>query len=166
VSHERKISAFAAAVLLSRFSSLMEARAQTAAPKSSIYDQPPKPEKPAMTPDERLKLLKDLTAARDRQTPKAKVRRPKLFDRRSIKCEAESSGPASHCATLFVQERLSHAVGIIRVSRKNALRKSKIVVTISIIASPPAGRPQRWGNALGPWGWCGAVLGGAKRAPH
>jgi hypothetical protein len=37
-----------------------------------VEDLPPKREKPAMTADERLKLQKELTAARDRQAPKAK----------------------------------------------------------------------------------------------
>jgi hypothetical protein len=60
-------------------SSLMDARAEAAAPpKTSVYlpveDLPPKREKPAMTPDERLKLQKELIAARDRQAPAAKAR--------------------------------------------------------------------------------------------
>jgi hypothetical protein len=52
----------------------MDARAQAAPPKTSIYDPPPQREKPAMTLDERLKLQKDLTAARDRHAPDAKAR--------------------------------------------------------------------------------------------
>ena len=89
VSNERKISAFAAAALLlsslslggcatsTAGSSLMDARAEAPAPpKTSVYlpveDLPPKREKPAMTPDERLKLQKELITARDRQVPKAK----------------------------------------------------------------------------------------------
>src|SRR3984893_930276 len=60
-------------------SSLMDARAEAAAPpKTSVYlpveDLPPKREKPAMTPGERLKLQKELIAARDRQAPAAKAR--------------------------------------------------------------------------------------------
>jgi len=60
-------------------SSLMDARAEAAArPKTSGYpaveDLPPKREKPAMTADERLKLQKELTAARDRQAPHGKAR--------------------------------------------------------------------------------------------
>ena len=90
VSKKRKISAFAAAALLlsslslggcatSTESSLMDARAEAPAPpKTSVYlpvqDLPPKREKPAMTPDERLKLQKELIAARDRQAPDGKVR--------------------------------------------------------------------------------------------
>jgi hypothetical protein len=91
VSNERKISALAAAALLlsslslggcgtsTAGSSLMDARAEAAAPpKTSVYlpveDLPPKREKPAMTPDERLKLQKELIAARDRQAPAAKAR--------------------------------------------------------------------------------------------
>jgi hypothetical protein len=57
-------------------SSLMDARAE-APPKTSAYlpvhDLPPKREMPAMTPDERLKLQKELIAARDRQVAAAKA---------------------------------------------------------------------------------------------
>ena len=57
--------------------SLMNARAEaTALPKAPSYlaveDLPPKPEKPAMTAEELLKLKKELTAARDHQAPKGK----------------------------------------------------------------------------------------------
>ena len=60
-------------------SSLMEARAEVPAPpKTNVYlaveDLPPKREKPAMTPDERLKLQKELIAARDRQAAAGKAR--------------------------------------------------------------------------------------------
>ena len=59
-------------------SSLMDARAEaTARPKPSVYlpveDLPPEREKPAMTADERSKLLKELIAARDRQTSHVKA---------------------------------------------------------------------------------------------
>jgi hypothetical protein len=76
VPNGRNIPAVAvAALLLSSLSlgecataiagtSLMDAKAQ-ATPKTSIYDPPPKREKPAMTPDERLKMQKDLNAALD-----------------------------------------------------------------------------------------------------
>jgi hypothetical protein len=90
-SNERKITGLAAgALLLSSLSlggcatstagsSLMDARAE-AAPAPSVYplldDLPPKREKPAMTPDERLKLQKELSAARDRQAPAGKARAP------------------------------------------------------------------------------------------
>jgi hypothetical protein len=40
----------------------------------AVEDPPPKREKPAMTPDERLKLQKELIAARDRQAAAAKAR--------------------------------------------------------------------------------------------
>ena len=61
-------------------SSLMDARAEAPAPpKASVYlpveDLPPKREKPAMTPDERLKLQKELIAARDRQASGGKARK-------------------------------------------------------------------------------------------
>ena len=57
---------------ISSGSSLMDARAESPArPKTSGYpavqDLPPKREKPAMTADERLKLQKELIAARDRR---------------------------------------------------------------------------------------------------
>jgi hypothetical protein len=87
LSNERKISAFAtAALMLSSLSlggcatsttgsSVMDARAETPAPpKTSIFDLPPKREKPAMTLDERLKLQKELMDARDRQAPGAKAK--------------------------------------------------------------------------------------------
>jgi hypothetical protein len=93
LSNKRKISALAAAVLLMSSlslggcatstigSSLMDARAEAAAPsKRSVYplvgDLPPKREEPAMTPDERLKLQKELIAARDRQPPVANASAP------------------------------------------------------------------------------------------
>src|ERR1700723_1254583 len=86
VPKERKIPAFALAALMlaslslgecataTAGSSLMEARAQAAPPKTSIYDPPPQRAKPTMTLDERLKLQKDLTAARDRHELDAKAR--------------------------------------------------------------------------------------------
>jgi hypothetical protein len=55
-------------------SSLMNARAQAAPPQKSIYDPPPKRQNPAMTPDERLKMPKELNAARDRQEAGTKAR--------------------------------------------------------------------------------------------
>jgi hypothetical protein len=38
----------------------------------AVEDMPPRPEKPAMTADEQLKLKKALSATRDRQAPKGK----------------------------------------------------------------------------------------------
>ena len=60
-------------------SSLMDARAEAPVPpKTSVYlpveDLPPQREKPAMTPDERAKLRKELIATRDRQAPGGKAR--------------------------------------------------------------------------------------------
>jgi hypothetical protein len=88
VSNERKITAFAAGVLLlsslalcgcatsTSGASLMDARAEAPASPPSAYlpveDLPPKRAMPALTADERLKLQKELIAARDRQVPKAK----------------------------------------------------------------------------------------------
>ena len=66
-------------------SSLMDARADSPSRlKTSGYpavqDLPPKREKPAMTADERLKLQKELIAARDRRAqpvkPKGALRAP------------------------------------------------------------------------------------------
>jgi hypothetical protein len=90
MSKDVKMRALAAAALLlyclslggcatSTGSSLMDARAEAPArPKTSGYpaveDLPPKREKPAMTADERLKLQKELTAARDRQASRAKAK--------------------------------------------------------------------------------------------
>jgi hypothetical protein len=88
VSNARKTSALAAVALLlsslslggcatsTASSSMMDARAEAPAPaKTSVYlpleDLPPKRDNPVMTPDERLKLQKELIAARDRQAPKA-----------------------------------------------------------------------------------------------
>jgi len=58
-------------------SSLMDARAEVPAPpKTSAYplveDLPPARANPVMTPDERSKLQKDLTAARDHQKESGK----------------------------------------------------------------------------------------------
>jgi hypothetical protein len=58
---------------------LIDARAQALAPpKTGVYlpvqDLPPKRETPAMTVDEMSKLKKDLSAARDRQSSRAKAR--------------------------------------------------------------------------------------------
>jgi hypothetical protein len=59
--------------------SLMDARAEAPVPpKTSVYlpveDLPPQREKPVMTPDERVKLQKELIATRDRQAPGGKAR--------------------------------------------------------------------------------------------
>jgi hypothetical protein len=94
-SSERNIAALAAVVLLSlslgdratASSSLMDARAQATPPTTNILDVPPS-RAPAMTPDERLKLQNDLTAARDRHTltPKPDLtRRPRPPNPRSSK---------------------------------------------------------------------------------
>jgi hypothetical protein len=91
VSNERKIAALAAGLLLSSSlslggcasstagSPLMDARAEASVvPKTSVYppleDPATKREKAAMTPAERLKLQKELIAARDRQAAAGKAR--------------------------------------------------------------------------------------------
>ena len=91
-------------------SSLMDARAETpASPKASVYlpveDLPPKREKPAMTPDERLKLQKELIAARDRQVSggKAKGRCPRSTH--------EALDSESRPKTTFVETRFSALPG-------------------------------------------------------
>ena len=60
-------------------SSLMDAQAEAPAPpKPGAYppleDLPPKRDMPAMTTDERLKLIKELIAARERQAAAVKAR--------------------------------------------------------------------------------------------
>ncbi len=88
VRNERNITALAAGTLLlsslwlggcatsTAGSSLMDARAE--APKAGVYspigDPPPNREEPTMTSDERLKLTKELIAARDRQAAAAKAK--------------------------------------------------------------------------------------------
>ena len=59
-------------------SSLTDARAETPMPAKTraylpVEDLPPPREKPAMTPDERLKLKNELIAARDRQAVAGKA---------------------------------------------------------------------------------------------
>ena len=90
MSKDAKMAALAAAALLlyslllsgcatsTTSSSPMDAHAQAPArPKTSGYlpveNLPPKDEKPAMAADERLKLKKELIAARDRQASRAKA---------------------------------------------------------------------------------------------
>jgi hypothetical protein len=85
IAYERGISALVVAALLllsplgecstaTAGSSLMDARAQAAPPKANIYDPPPKRENPAVTVDERLKMQKELNAARDHQAVTGKAR--------------------------------------------------------------------------------------------
>jgi len=83
MSHDRKLIALATAtlpvVLLGAclISIPIEARAEEpgrakASPYPNVEDMPPGPDKPAMTAEEQLRLKKELSAARDRQAPKAK----------------------------------------------------------------------------------------------
>jgi hypothetical protein len=88
IAYVDRLSALGALLLLSLSlggcatstgSPLMDARDEaTAPPKASAYlpveDLPPKREKPAMTADERAKVLKELAAARDHQTSRVKAR--------------------------------------------------------------------------------------------
>ena len=60
-------------------SSLMDARAEAPAPRETsgylpVEDLPPPRDRETMTTDERLKLVKELTAARDRQAAAVKAR--------------------------------------------------------------------------------------------
>jgi hypothetical protein len=89
VSNDQRLAVLAAgALLLSSLSlagcatstagsSLIDARAEAPpVPKASAYppfDLPPKRTLPAMTADERLKLTKELIAARDHQAPPIKA---------------------------------------------------------------------------------------------
>jgi hypothetical protein len=88
IAYVDRLSALGALLLLSLSlggcatstgSSLMDARDEATAPsKASAYlpveDLPPKREKPAMTADERMKVTKELTAARDRPASHVKAR--------------------------------------------------------------------------------------------
>jgi hypothetical protein len=83
MSKDRRFGPLAAATTLLSIHSLgmvisatIDARAEEH-PKTTGYpalgDMPPRPERPPMTSDEMSKLKKDLSAARDRQVPKAKA---------------------------------------------------------------------------------------------
>jgi len=87
MSKDGRFTALAAAAVLLSIPSLgacvtstpMDARAEVPGPPKTtgypaVEDVPPRPEKPAMTADEQLKLKKELTAARDRQAPKSKAK--------------------------------------------------------------------------------------------
>ena len=77
--NDGRLTALAAsATLLSVVSLALDARAEEPGrPRTTGYpaveDVPPRPEKPAMTADEQLKLKKELSATRDRQAPKGKA---------------------------------------------------------------------------------------------
>jgi hypothetical protein len=77
--NDGRLTALAASAILLSVVSLapLDARAEEPGrPKTIGYpdlgDMPPKPEKPATTADKLSKLKKELTAARDRQAPKAR----------------------------------------------------------------------------------------------
>jgi hypothetical protein len=76
MSNDGRFTALAASAILL---SVALARAEEPGhPKTTGYpavqDVPPRPEKPAMTADEQLKLKKELSAARDRQGSGGKAR--------------------------------------------------------------------------------------------
>jgi hypothetical protein len=76
---DERITAFASAILLSVvLLAPIGARAEEPGPRKTtgypaVEDVPPRPEKPAMTAAEQLKLKNDLTTARDRQAPIGKT---------------------------------------------------------------------------------------------
>jgi hypothetical protein len=79
--NDGRLTALAASAILLSVVSLvpLSSRAEEPGrPKTTGYpaveDVPPRPEKPAMTADELLKLKKDLSATRDRQAPGGKAR--------------------------------------------------------------------------------------------
>lgn len=81
MTNDGRFTALAAlAILLSVVSlSLLDARAEEPGRRKTtgyptVQDVPPRPEKPAMTVDEQLKLKKELSATRDRQAPGGKAR--------------------------------------------------------------------------------------------
>ena len=96
-AREQKISGFAVAALsllslslecttATAGSSPLDARGQATPPKTNLFDAPPQRAEPTMTPDQQLKLEKDLTAARDRRGLDAKARsRPSMAPAQSKK---------------------------------------------------------------------------------
>jgi hypothetical protein len=82
MAQDRRLTALASSGVLLSILSLgvcaTDARAEDLGPPKTndypaVEDVPPRPEKPAMTADEQLKLKKELTTARDRQAPKSKA---------------------------------------------------------------------------------------------
>jgi hypothetical protein len=79
MSKDKRTRAFALAILLSVvLLAPIDARAEQPGPRKTtgypaVEDVPPRPEKPAMTAAEQLKLKNELTTARDRQAPMAKA---------------------------------------------------------------------------------------------
>jgi hypothetical protein len=71
IACKRRISSVAVALLLSSLSH------DNAIAQTSIFDSPPARDKPAMTPADRAKLQKDLTAARDRQGSNTNAKAPR-----------------------------------------------------------------------------------------
>jgi hypothetical protein len=68
----RFIALAASAILLSLGALAEEAGRPKTTGYPAVEDVPPRPEKPAMTADDQLKLKKALSAARDQQAPKGK----------------------------------------------------------------------------------------------
>jgi hypothetical protein len=71
-----RITAWVALLLSVVLLAPVGARAEELEPRKATgyhtMDVPPRPERPAMTADEQLKLKNDLSAARDHQAPKGK----------------------------------------------------------------------------------------------
>jgi hypothetical protein len=81
MSNDGRFTALAASAILLSVVALAPLRTRAEEPghpKTTGYpaveDLPPTRENPAMTPDEQLKLKKDLSAARDHQAPKGKAK--------------------------------------------------------------------------------------------
>ena len=81
MSNDGRFTALAASAILLAVIALapLRTRAEEAGhPKATGYpaveDLPPMRENPAMTPDEQLKLKKELSTTRDRQAPKNKTK--------------------------------------------------------------------------------------------
>jgi hypothetical protein len=77
-AQDRTLSAVALAALslcapANAASSRMDAMAQATPPKTNIFEPPPE-HSPTITPDEILKLKRDLSAARERHPPDGKAR--------------------------------------------------------------------------------------------
>jgi hypothetical protein len=82
MSNDGRFTALAASAILLSVVALVPLRTRAEEPGHpkttgypAVQDVPPKPEKPAMTADEQLKLKKELSATRDRQVPGAKAKR-------------------------------------------------------------------------------------------
>ena len=81
MSNDGRFTALAASAILLSVVALAPLRTRAEEPGHpkttgypAVHDVPPRPEKPAMTADEQLKLKNELSATRDRQAPGGKAR--------------------------------------------------------------------------------------------